>query len=126
MSDTLTSSILSVEQIEQLRTLFDATYERHKLNDSEKGLWAPVYEALFNMITDVTTVAGPDGSTTIVLPKAGVDPQSWTWLRGARYVNAGIGPFAKLIREYTIIQHSLRYGYPPKEEEFDDEMNKLR
>jgi hypothetical protein len=55
MSDIQTSSLLTVSQIEQLRTLFDATFARHKLNSSEQGLWAPVYTALFNMITDVTT-----------------------------------------------------------------------
>jgi hypothetical protein len=87
MSDTLTSSILTAGQIEQLRSLFDATYARHKQNDSKSGLWAPVYEALFNLVTDVTTVASPEGVSTTVQPKAGVDPQSWMWLRGARYVN---------------------------------------
>ena len=48
MSDTLTSSILTGSQIAQLRALFDATYAQHKVNDSEQGLWEPVYTALFN------------------------------------------------------------------------------
>lgn len=87
MSETLTSSVLTISQIAQLRALFDTTYAQHKLNDSKLGLWEPVYTALFNMITDVTTVAGPEGTSTTVQPKAGVDPQSWLWLRGARYIN---------------------------------------
>jgi hypothetical protein len=79
--------------------------------DRQAGLWAPLYEQLYNRLTDATTGQ----------PKPGVDPQTWLWLRGARFVNAGTGPFAALIRDYTIIQTRLRYG--PERTATPDEMN---
>ena len=108
---TATIDILSAEQILELRGQYEAILARHDQNDAEKGLWAPLYEELYALVTDFDGINGP---------KPGVDYQSWLWLRGARYVNRGEGPFAALIRDYTIIQHQQRYGYPAS----DDEMNR--
>lgn len=113
---TQTSEVLTEAQISLLRTRYQEILVEHRRDDTQKGLWAPLYNELYDLITDFSGVNEP---------KAGVDYQSWLWLRGARYVNAGDGPFAALIRDYTIIQHTLRYGYPATDDEMDRASNNI-
>jgi hypothetical protein len=110
-----THQILTPAQIAELRGLYDAK----KVQDQTiGGLWSEVYEKLYGFITDYYTPVGPafigaDLNPIPDMPKVGIDKQTWLWLRGARYINAGTGPFAALIRETTIIQYHLRYGGEP-------------
>jgi hypothetical protein len=85
---TATSEILTAAQIATLRQKYDLINASHSSDDSQKGLWSSLYSDLYDLITDFTLVNEP---------KAGVDPQSWLWLRGARSINAGEGPFAALV-----------------------------
>ncbi|MGB5777844.1 MAG: calcium-binding protein, partial [Allopontixanthobacter sediminis] len=101
---TDTSSLLSVSEIDSLRQTFDSIYQQYKVDPTTGALWAPLYDQLYNLLTDFSGIDSP---------KTGVDHQSWLWLRGARYVNRGEGPFADLIRDYTIIQYRLRYDRDP-------------
>jgi hypothetical protein len=122
-----THQILTQAQIAELRDLFDAK----KVQDQKiGGLWSEVYEKLYSFITDNYTPVGTfsigvDVNPIPDMPKEGIDRQTWLWLRGARYINAGVGPFAALIRETTIIQHRLRYGDPATQEQMDDASNNI-
>ncbi|RYF46933.1 MAG: hypothetical protein EOO38_13140, partial [Cytophagaceae bacterium] len=51
--------------------------------------------------------------------------KTWLWLRGAQFVNPGKGPFAALIRDYTIAQYQLRYGEPPNPDQLNRASNKI-
>jgi Ca2+-binding RTX toxin-like protein len=95
---TLVTNVLSQTQITQLRSLISTA---SAADQSQSGVWRPVYEALYSFITV------PGGSEA---PVSGVDQNVWLWVRGARYVNSNDGPFASLIRQYTDIQYKLRYG----------------
>jgi Ca2+-binding RTX toxin-like protein len=95
MARALVSSVLTAAQIAELRVLRDAAAAG---DQSITGKWRPVYDELYSFI------GGDTG------PVTGVDHNVWLWLRGARFVNSDEGPFAALIREYTNVQHKLRYG----------------
>jgi hypothetical protein len=113
---TATSELLTPQQIEELRRLYRIAQAQHDANNGALGIWVPVYEALYAQITDFTGVDHP---------KTGVDRQTWLWLRGARFVNGGQGPFAELIRQTTIIQHTLRYGSPPSDAQMNRASNNI-
>jgi hypothetical protein len=87
------------------------------MDQTIKGLWAPVYEKLYEYLTELNDSFGSGF--------AGIDSQTLLWLAGARFVNAGEGPFGSLIRDYTIIQHRLRYGFDPTEAEMDGASNAI-
>ncbi len=109
MTDTV--DILSTSQIADLNTAYD---DAIALDQNDSGVWRDVYDLLYSYLT--TTTLGVDAPRTDVP----VDPQTWLWLKGARFVNSGEGAFADLIREYTINQYRLRYREPPSQ----DQMNK--
>src|SRR5438105_3244986 len=73
------------------------------------GAWKPVYEKLFDFLTESTLV----GETTVYSPVAGVDHDVWVWIFGAQFTNAGEGLFGDLIRQYTTIQMQIRSGGLP-------------
>jgi hypothetical protein len=120
---TATSALLTAEQIAELRAMY---VQRQNQVDTQRGLWAPVYETLYSYLTvDRYEVLGVDIDPRFDKPAPNVDPQTWLWLRGARFVNAGVGPFAALIRDYTIVQHRLRYGIDPSDERMDSASNAI-
>jgi hypothetical protein len=86
---------LTDAQKAQLQPLIDSAVAA---GPTALGAWAPVYDQLYQYISN-DTMSGP---------AAGVDNNVWLWVRGARLVNAGQGPFANFIREYTSIQYKLR------------------
>lgn len=66
--------------------------------------WTPVYNYIFEQITD-------NYGTANELPKTGVDKSVWLWVQGATQVNADDGSyFSDFIRDYTTTQYELRYG----------------
>jgi RTX calcium-binding nonapeptide repeat (4 copies) len=93
----IVSSVLTQAQIDQLVSLRDQLGS----NNTTLGAGRAAYDLLFQWIS------APDGSG----PVAGVDHNVWVWLKGARLVNSGEGPFADLIRNYTAIQYKLRTGH---------------
>ena len=114
-----TTQILTPEQIAELDALYVAN--RDETLQTTGGLWAPVYEKLYSFITDFYD----DNEPSTDRPKEGIDPQTWLWLRGARFINAGTGLMAALIRDYTIIQYRLRYGQPVTQEQMDEASNNI-
>jgi hypothetical protein len=89
------------EQKIELQILSDQAQEAMNNDSSESndlGLWSGVYDRIYDFITDNDA------------PKGGVDPAVWIWVHGASMVNSGQGLFGDLIRQYTSIQYSLRYG----------------
>lgn len=102
--------VLTAEQKAELETLIAIADARP---DTQQGAWSEVYEKLYEFITVVDYGAPLPGSqvpTVTTRPIEGVDHNVWLWVRGARDINAGNGPFAELIREYTAIQHEIHYG----------------
>lgn len=114
MTDTV--DILSTSQIADLNTAYD---DAIALDQNDSGAWRDVYDLLYSYLT--TTTLGVDAPRTDVP----VDPQTWLWLKGARFVNSGEGAFADLIREYTINQYRLRYGEPPSQEQMNKASNSI-
>jgi hypothetical protein len=43
-------------------------------------------------------------------PASGMDLAVWTWIKGAKDINAGVGKFSVFIREYTAQQYKTRTG----------------
>ena len=96
---TAASAILTQGQIQQLSNFYDATIT---LDQSKSGVWAPVYNLLYDFLT-TTKNSGE------------VDPQTLLWLRGARFVNADQGLFSTDFRAaerlaQTIVQVAGRAG----------------
>jgi Ca2+-binding RTX toxin-like protein len=106
---TLASAILTQTQIDYLQAMYDA---RINQDQTTRGLWAPVYQQLFAYLNEL------EGSAL-----ENLDEQTYLWLAGARFINASEGPFGDLIRDYTIIQHRLRYGIDPTDAEMDGASN---
>jgi hypothetical protein len=96
---TATSILLDDIQRQQLS---DAYAQCLAKPEGQLGAWREAYELLYGFLT--TTTLGVD------FPRTDVDPQTWLWLKGARFVNSGEGAFGALIRDYTKAQFKQRYG----------------
>jgi hypothetical protein len=114
---TATLDILTPVQRGQLQAAYDAANAEFTQNRSQQGQWTPVYNLLYDFLT-TTNIFGVKTYRTDVP----VDPQTWLWLKGARFVNSGEGLFATLIRDYTKAQFQQRYGKPLS----DERANELR
>ena len=100
---TATSAILTQAQIDALQAAYDAALMQ---DQAQSGVWREAYDLLYGFVTNT------EGEPRTDVP---VDPGTWLWLKGARFVNSGEGAFGKLIREYTIFQYNQRYGALPSD-----------
>lgn len=103
-------AILTNAQVVQLKSLVASAAAG---DQTQVGVWAPVYAALAADVT-VNSV-DPNTGNSVSFPAAGIDPAAWLWFTGAQFVNANSGAFAHLIRGYTAAQHQLRYGNAPSQ-----------
>lgn len=114
---------LSKEQRDQLSSLFIDQQIKFGQHQDGLGLGTPLYQMILGFISDIkiNKVVGPHGVTTTeeFVPKAGVDPRVWFWVKGAVDVNRGVGFFADFIREYTKIQYRQRIGNAVEEEQLN-------
>jgi hypothetical protein len=117
---TATLDILTPVQRGQLQAAYDAANAEFTQNRSQQGQWTPVYNLLYDFLT-TTNIFGVKTYRTDVP----VDPQTWLWLKGARFVNSGEGLFATLIRDYTKAQFQQRYGKPLSDEKANEASNKI-
>ena len=69
--------------------------------------WQLGYQLVLNEITETIHLETGD----VLELKAGVDPAVWTWISGAKNVNADSGAFAGYIRDWTERQYELRSGH---------------
>lgn len=75
------------------------------------GNWSPVYQYIYDQITDYQEVWAGNVMRIEETPKANVDASVWQWVAGARGVNSDDGEyFSDFIRDYTTRQYELRYG----------------
>jgi len=77
-----------------LRTKADDLIAAMNLDDTVQGLGADVYDFLEEALSD---------SSGDKLPE--VDDSVWSWIIGAKDVNAGQGFFGDFINDYTAAQH---------------------
>lgn len=81
-----TSEILTADEVGQLNDAYDVALSR---DQEAVGAWADVYELLYGFIT--TSVIGVVDLIDTPRTDVAVDPGTWLWLKGARFVNAGEG-----------------------------------
>ncbi len=81
------------------------SFEKSELNNiltlSKDERWQEVYSSVIDLLTD-------DHMDKTPIP--GVDPNVYTWLIGAKGVNANEGGFAEFIRGYAYKQYEYRVG----------------
>jgi hypothetical protein len=112
-----TSQILTPAQIAQLQYAYDVN---SNADQNFSGVWHDSYSVLYDYLT-VKNAFGVDTPRTDVP----VDPQTWLWLKGARFVNSNEGAFGTLIRDYTIAQFRQRYRRPPTPEQMNRASNAI-
>jgi hypothetical protein len=78
-----TSQILTTAQVAQLQYAYDVN---SNANQEFSGVWHDSYSVLYDYLT-VKNAFGVDTPRTDVP----VDPQTWLWLKGARFVNSNEG-----------------------------------
>lgn len=107
----------SAQELTQLDGVLKRLAEGIDANPAGAGLGAEAYNTVFDMISEtvmieetITDAMGATITTFVpkVQPKLGVDVGVWTWIDGARKVNANDGFYAVFIREYTKAQLQLR------------------
>lgn len=93
------------EHINEIQSAYDAA----QASTATTGRYAAAYQLVFKLISDTNS----EGDA---LPKEGVDPAAWVFLRGVPDVNLGAAnpegetDYSKFIREYTKSQYKLRFG----------------
>lgn len=118
MSANAQEAEFSPEQIEYMEE--ELVAEALKAEElGQEDPFVPVYQYIFNEITDVEEIIDPiNGLTLIRTPKEGIDKSVWEWVRGAKQVNGNEnGFFPQYIRNYTAEQYRLRFD-PVASEEF--------
>lgn len=100
---------LTAGQRSEIEALRDAMGQ----NNSNLGAAGALYDAIYEAIT-VNGSAAP-----------GISHEVWTWIAGAKNVNAGIGSFAQLIRDNTARQWEIRYGTQMPQVELDKASNNI-
>lgn len=86
---------LSTQQLSELSDLYDTALAG---DQTTEGLWRPVYDALFDFMTDLVEEEVPEGPPIVKLvPKEGVDHDVWLWVSGARYINSNETTFAEQV-----------------------------
>jgi len=90
-------------QLTQLRMTLDSIRNQYQLSPTSKGLATPLYDQLLSYLPPPIHDASQSGAGKTYL-------QVYTWISGARDVNAGSGVFSEYIRNYTAEQYRLRVG----------------
>lgn len=79
-------------------------------NDPDHN-YKPVYQYIFDQITDYTTIELETGNYTVAAPKAGLEKSEqsvWIWGQGALGVNSNDNSFfSNYIREWTATEFML-------------------
>lgn len=90
-------------QLQQLSNTLITIRANYQSNPSAKGLAAPLYDQLLSYLPPPIHDPYLSGAGKTYL-------QVYTWIAGARDVNAGSGVFSEYIRNYTAEQYRLRVG----------------
>ena len=125
----MTNFTFSEAQKNAIISLFEQQLDLYRADKEAAGVFTSLYDLIIEYITD----ANGD-------PLPGVDLGVYSWIVGAKLVNADEGFFATFIRDYTIEQRLIRDGEEPSDPDtlaqrasngvafnfFDDIVDRLR